>query len=565
MSIVTVCNESRDVKDWIRNKSDEVALQKGCYFDYAAADRVRQFMHTFLTNTEAPFAGQPFRLLPWQWNQVIAPGFGWKMPDGTRRFKEIQTWIPKKNGKSTIAAAIALYLLIADGEYGASIYSAAGDRKQAALIYNVAAAMVKENPALRNVLKVRKHAKTIAFREMNSVYEVISAEGHRNEGYNIHGLLFDELHTQRNRKLWAALLYGGAARKQSLRFIISTAGELDEALLWHEQFTLALSIQNSETIDIHILPCVYALREDEDWRDESVWERVNPSYHHTLNHVEFRRAYENATKSAISESEFLRYRLNRATKFESAWIRNNYWIACGKYIPQQWTRVESSKLYAGCDLSDNMDLNAYVEGIPVQRETEQETIEYAVKVKAKFWGPSEAGLTSSRQNRERYEKWFLANYVKSIEGPIATQEIIEDDIVSLIGSRPVEEIGIDRYNASRFGYSMQKKFKLAKRKVGLRLVNYNYATMNEPVVWLQSLICSGRLLHDNDPVLDWMFSNCVCSTDSSGNKKLDKSTGKGKIDGFAAMSIMLFCMIAGMPTFKSRYEDPTIELHTVTV
>lgn len=561
---------STDAKDWIRNKSDEVAYDKGCRFDISKPLRFQSFCSKFIRHTEAPWAPQVFELQQWQWERVIAPAFGWVMPDGTRRFKEVETWIPKKNGKSTMAAAIALYLIIADGEYGAKVYSAASDRNQASLIFNVASEMVKINDDLDSTLRVRKTIKKIYFDEMSSVYEVISSEGRRNEGFNIHGLLFDELHTQPNRKLWAALRYGSAARRQGIRFILSTAGELDEELLWWERFNFAKQIQNSEAVDIHILPCVYASEEGDDPYSEDTWRKCNPSYDHSINKVEFARDADNAKKNGQNESEFLRYRLNRPTKFESAWIRYQYWHAC--VSPQPPTPVAGmSEEYLGIDLADTTDMNAATFVKEVLHPTKLILDEFGdptpmpcLHVKPHFWLPGEAGLAQNKGNRERYERWIERGLINVIPGPIAHQQVLEDDVVTLCNDRIIGEIGVDRFLAKRFCYGIQVKMRAEKmwKKDLIRLVPYTAPQMTESVKWLEELIYLGAILHDNNPILNWMFGNIRCSSDSSGNRKLDKGeNSKGKIDGFAALCMALYCMINKEPKFISKYS--TEKLRTV--
>lgn len=575
MNTVAICNESHDTKDWIVTASDEVAVKAGCYFDYESADRVRRFFRKYVKHTEAPFAFQPFELQPWQWNRIIAPAFGWKMPDGTRRFKEVETWIPKKNGKSTLAAAIAIYLITFDKEFGANVYGAASDRGQASLVFNVAKAMVKMDETLDEVIKIKETKKLMICEELNSKYEVISSEGRRNEGHNIHGLIFDELHTQKDRRLWASLRYGGSARRQSIRFILSTAGEADEESLWFERFSLALKVQKSEKIDIHLLPCVYAIEDGEDWNDPAVWERVNPSWHTTINQVEFKRDYETAKTSSSSESEFLRYRLNRSTKHRSAWIQGIYWTNCKvEEIPQ---RIKNSsgmypKEYIGVDLADTSALVAAVSCREVVSASEdafdnllqiatRSSFDKKIVIDAHFWAPSEFAVGKNRWLRDIIDNWFYAKrkdglpLLRKIDGPIAHQWVVEDDLIQMIQGKNVREIAIDKWHASRFSYSMQEKLKKVNSKTKLRMVQYTTAHMNEATKFLQELILSGYIVHDGNPIMNYMFNNIQAMVDSSGNQKLDKSGHKGPIDGFSALTLALYSMINETPGLISKYID----------
>lgn len=553
-----------DTKDWIRTKSDEVAFkQHGCYFDISYPNRVREFFRTFIFHPKPPFAGKPFELLPWQWDKCIAPLFGWRMPDGTRRFRAFEQWIPKKNGKSTFSAALALYLLTSDGEYGAEVYSAAADRNQASIIYNEAKAMVEMSDPLMESLYVRKTKKQIEYPDANSKYEVLSADAFRNEGYNISALLFDELHTQRNRNMWNALRYGGAARRQPLNCVLSTAGEFDETLLWYERFIHSLKVQNSEVVDIHLLPCVYAMKDGQDWRSEETWISCNPSYGVALDKTQFKIDFEDALKNAANEASFLRYRLNKPTKFESAWIRQHYWNGCSLKSELDDESLPSVT-FAGGDLSDNIDLNSLVTAKKFNYDFKG-VMKSALYIKPTFWAPQEAGLANNQSNRERYLKWFDSGLLRQIEGPVAEQEVIEDDIVRLFKEEKVKELGLDRNNATRFATSMQRKFKLNRIRTKMRLMPYNFYTTNEPVLLLEGLITSGRLFHDDDEIMNWMFGNICCSVDSSGNRKLDKSKSKGKIDGFAALIVAVQCIMQDELTPESRYNTAGEQLLTLSI
>lgn len=530
--------------------SDKAAVEQGCYFDYASADRVRGFFRGFLRHSIGEKAGEPFDLMAWQWERIIAPAFGWMMPDGSRRFQEIEIWIPKKNGKSTLCAGIALYLLCGDGEHGSHVYGAASDRKQAGIVYREAASMCRKNPDMEQHLKIRDSHKTIKFPLTNSFYEVLSSDAYRNEGLNIHGLIFDELHAQPNRQLWSALKYGGASRRQPMRFVASTAGEHDEESLWWERFSYAKRVQSSQVVDIRVLACVYAIEDNEDWNDVEVHKRVNPGWGETINPESFASAYNDAKLTGTNESEFLRYRLNKPTKHESAWINSDYWKAC--IIPTN-ADVEYPKggfRYGAVDLSDHLDLTAYAELAEVLVNGEPR-----LQLRTKFWVPTEP---ISQKNKERYAIWAEKGYVKCIPGPIASQETVEDDIVEYLlnnSTPPLQQIGVDRFNATRFVYSMKTKMRDVKITSKLMLISYNAPTLNDAMKELEELILTGMLVHDNSPVMRFMFNNCMASMDSSGNRKLDKAKSNGKIDGFAALLMTVYLCINKEAAFKTKYTN----------
>src|SRR5262245_64042932 len=188
--------------EWVRTEADERAVFDGCWFDIAAAERVRTFFRKFLRHSKGQWAKRPFELLDWQWTQIVARLFGWKRADGSRRFRRGYIEVPKKNGKSTLFSGLSLYLLAGDGEQGAEVYSAAVDRDQASIVYNEAANMVEASPELARRLKVIRSTKRIVHHKTRSLYRALSADVPAKEGLNAHAVLIDELHAQKSRDLW---------------------------------------------------------------------------------------------------------------------------------------------------------------------------------------------------------------------------------------------------------------------------------------------------------------------------------------------------------------------------
>ncbi|MEX1232025.1 MAG: terminase large subunit [Planctomycetaceae bacterium] len=210
------CPPRKTWKWWVRTEADERAIAAGYHFDINAAERVRTFFTRFLRHSKGEWANKPFTLLDWQWEQVIAPLFGWLRPDGTRRFRRGYIEVPKKNGKSALFSGLGLYLLVGDKEPGAEIYSAAVDCDQASIVFNEAANMVESPPHLSSRLKLVRSTKRIVCHRSRSLYRALSADVPAKEGLDAHAILIDELHAQKNRDLWDTLRYSGAARRQPL-------------------------------------------------------------------------------------------------------------------------------------------------------------------------------------------------------------------------------------------------------------------------------------------------------------------------------------------------------------
>jgi phage terminase large subunit-like protein len=281
-----------------------------CKEGQAKYERVVHFFEKILRHSKGQNAGKPFTLLPWQ-HHVLRELFGRLNPDGTRQHRVGYIELPKKQGKSTTLAGIALYMTAFDSEPGAEIYGAACDREQAGIIYREAASMVRASPALSRHLEVIDSRKTIVHKKSNSFYRVLSADAFRAEGLNIHALLFDELHAQRDRRLWDALRYGGAARRQPLILSITTAGYDRKSICW-EQHAYAERCIADPGVDPAFFGCIYAAPPDagtnDSWKTEKVWRQANPSLGETITLESFAADAREAEQSPSKLNSFLRYR-----------------------------------------------------------------------------------------------------------------------------------------------------------------------------------------------------------------------------------------------------------------
>ena len=250
------------------------------HYDEAKADRAVKFIE-MLKHTKGKWAGKRFWLFPWQ-EQVIRDIFGIVDERGKRQFRTAYVEIGKKNGKSELAAAVALYLLYADNEPSAEVYGAAADRQQASIVFDVAKQMVDMTPALLKRSKIMAATKRIVNYSNAGFYQVLSAEVGTKHGLNVSGLVLDEVHAQPNRQLYDVLTKGsGDAREQPLYFLITTAGT-DRESICYELHMKALDILAGRKIDHTFYPVVYGLSDEDDWTDERNWYKANPSLGQTI-------------------------------------------------------------------------------------------------------------------------------------------------------------------------------------------------------------------------------------------------------------------------------------------
>ncbi|MDW8706110.1 terminase large subunit [Streptococcus suis] len=489
------------------------------HYDKVKADRAVTFINN-LSHTKGKWAGKRFDLLPWQ-EQIVRDLFGIVKEDGNRQFLTAYIEIPKKNGKSELAAAIALYLLYADNEASAEVYGAACDRNQASIVFDVAKQMVQMSRPLEKRSKIMGATKRIVNYSNAGFYQVLSAETGTKHGLNVSGLVFDEIHAQPNRHLYDVLTKGsGDAREQPLFFIITTAGT-DRNSICYELHTKALDILNGRKKDTSFYPVVYGLSDEDDWNDEANWRRANPSLGHTIGIDRVREAYQQALDNPAEENVFKQLRLNMWTSSSVAWIPEHVY-AKGNH-PIQYDSLKGRSCYAGLDLSSTSDITAFVLVFPPRFEEEN----YIVL--PYFWLPEDTLELRCRRDHVLYDVWERQGYIKTTEGNVVHYGFIEKFIEDLSEIYHIKEIAYDRWNATQMVQNLEG--------MGLTMVPFGqgYKDMSPPSKELYKLMMEGKIQHGGHPVLKWMGQNVVMRQDPAGNIKPDKEKSVEKIDGIVAL------------------------------
>lgn len=482
-----------------------------------AANRVCEFFERFLQLSKGVWAYQPFRLLEWQRTELLQPLFGWKRPDGARRYRIGYVEIPKKNGKSALCSGLALYLASADGEPGAEVYNAAADRLQAEIVFNESRNMIRSSPQLSKYAIITDSKKRIDFPATNSFIRVISSEAYTAEGLNIHGLIFDELHAQKTRELWDALRYGGAARRQPLLLSITTAG-WDTASICFEQHEYAKNILSGVIEDDAFFPLIYSAGKEDDITAPETWRKANPSLGETIQESDMSQAAQEAAASPAKASTFKRYRLNIWTENAVSWMSLNSWDDCAAEIdPEAWAGCEC---YAGLDLSKTTDLSALV---LVFSDGEEYTI------LPYFWCPEDCAKDRDTRNRMNYMQWGREGYIELTPGNTIDYRFIRKRINEIAKKYRLIDIGYDPYNASHIAQELQEED-------GIVMVEMRQgaATMNEPSKEFERRVLAKTIRHSGNPVMRWMVGNVTIRVDANENIVPDKKKSAEKIDGVVA-------------------------------
>ncbi len=279
-----------------------------------------------LTHTKGPFARLPFNLRRWQERDIIRPLFKTNA-DGRRQYRTCLLMLPRKNGKSEIAAACAIQGLMFDGEIGGEVYSAAADSEQAAIVFDVAAQMIRNDPELEAEVDIIKSQNRMLHRASGTIYRAISAEAYSKHGFNASRIIYDELHAAPSRELFDVLTTSTSARAQPLVIMISTAGYDRHSILW-EQYTHAKKVLETPALDPTFLPLIYELPIDADWTDLAALKRCNPALGDFRSLEELEIALERAKQIPAQEMTFRRLYANQWTEHAERWIPLAAWDAC---------------------------------------------------------------------------------------------------------------------------------------------------------------------------------------------------------------------------------------------
>ena len=512
---------------------------KDSIYDKAAADYAVNFIEC-LCHTKGTWAGEPFELIDWQ-EQIIRDLFGILKPNGYRQFNYAYIEIPKKQGKSELAAAVALLLTCGDGEERAEVYGCAADRQQASIVFEVAADMIRMCPALNKRCKILAATKRIVYLPTNSFYQVLSAEAYSKHGFNISGVVFDELHTQPNRKLFDVMTKGsGDARMQPLYFLITTAGT-DTKSICYETHQKALDLIEGRKVDPTFYPVIYGASEDDDWTDPKVWKKANPSLEITVGIDKVKAACESARQNPAEENSFRQLRLNQWVKQAVRWMPMEKWEACkADFKPED---LEGRICYGGLDLSSTTDITAFVLVFP---PTEDDDNYYILPY---FWIPEENMDARVNKDHVPYDIWDRQGYIQTTEGNVIHYGFIEAFIDELGKIYNIKEIAFDRWGAVQMTQDLDN--------LGFTVIPFGqgFKDMSPPTKELMNLVLAKQIKHNGNPVLHWMMDNVCVRLDPAGNVKMDKSKSTEKIDGAVATVMALDRAIRNQGGSESVYDS----------
>lgn len=522
-------------KNWIRNASDQLAIQEGCWFDEAAGKRVCEFVERFCRQSQGRWAGKPIALMDWQRDWIMRL-FGWKRADGLRRFRRTYLEIAKKNGKSTLVSALLLYLLVADNEGGPKVFINACNRDQATIVYGEAALMVEASPALAARLNVGRSKHTITCPSNNGSLRANSAEAPSKDGANASAWIFDELHRLGDdRSMYDIFRYAGDARDQPLEINITTAGE-DMTGVWYELREYSEKINEGVLPDTTHLGVVYAAAEGDDIDDPKTWEKANPSLGTILSLDDFKRALAEAKQTPEKLANFLRLKLGIVTTTVAKFLDLADWRACSEPIRDLDGRVG----YGGFDLFAIRDLTAWCMLFP--------DADGSFDVVFRCFLPEDNLARRERSDRTSYRQWAKSGDLLLTPGASIDYATVEKRIVEDCRTHNVKSIFADPWNAERSCQDLISK--------GLKVEYLRQGwSLNAPTKELQRTVIDRRMRHGGNRVATWAASNAVSVMDVHENVMLSKKKSRERIDPLAALVNAFAAYLADATKARNVYES----------
>ncbi len=490
------------------------ALDKGWYFDKKAAMRAIRFIEK-LKHTKGEWAGQRFRLEPWQ-QFVLWNIFGWKNADGTRRFRYAYIEIARKNGKTALSAGIGLYMLFADGESRPEVYSAATVKDQAKICFSDAVEIVKATD-LKNYLTPYRNS--IVYELKGGTMKPLSSDYGTHDGLNPSCGIIDEFHAHKDSGMFDVIKSAFGARRQSLMFIITTAG-FDKSGVCYAYRENVIKVLRGVNEDDSLFGIIYTLDDKSEWDDPKMWIKANPNLGVSLSADYLADQVKDAKNRPEAVRNVMTKNVDLWVDAERTWILDDVWQKCiGTTDPAD---LKGCACRGGLDLSNVSDITAYV---LLFHENDR------FQLLPHFWIPEEKMLEKVRKENINYDKWAAEGYITITPGNVIDYDFVKADILRIVADYDLRTSAYDRWNSSQTIIDLQNE------GMECNPFGQGYGSMSAPTKEFEKLVLTGKIEHFGNPVLRWMLASTLVKTDPAGNIKPDKEKSTQKIDGIVA-SIM---------------------------
>lgn len=530
------------------------------YYDAKAARKAVAFFPRYLRLFEGEWAGQPFELMPWV-ADIVRDVWGWKrVSDGTRRYRTLYVWIPRKNSKSTTAAGLALLLLLGDGEQGGQVYCIASTEDQAKIVFNFAANMVNLSPDLTKIITPFKTA--LYCSALNAAIKPLTGKAAGKHGLNASAIIGDELHEWPSDELYTFVHQSEGTRRQPLDVLISTAGKRDGVGWEHYQLSEAILNGEIDAEDTYVFIAAADAKRDADeplyWASEEAIRESNPALGHTVKLEFLMSEIEKAKSNPRRVNDVKRYYLNLWVDQATLWLPMDRWDRCGlsvlgdKVEPVadadidrtqlpviyrtanlRWKRfpqwLAGRRCYVGVDLSSTTDLTCCAYVFPPDDPGG------VWHVYPRFFlprGETEAAI-KERTKRDKFD-YEAAEQVGALvltDGDVIDYDAVLNDIAMHSGLFDIALVGLDPWNST--GLATQ----LTDGGFEVEFFRQGFASMSGPTKFLERIILQKRFDHGGHPVLRWNARNVAVTKDGAENMKPVKDKSTNRIDGIVATII----------------------------
>lgn len=492
------------------------ALDKGWYFDKRAAMRAIRFIEK-LKHTKGEWAGQRFRLEPWQ-QFVLWNIFGWENADGTRRFRYAYIEIARKNGKTALSAGIGLYMLFADGESRPEVYSAATVKDQAKICFSDAVEIVKATD-LKNYLTPYRNS--IVYELKGGTMKPLSSDYGTHDGLNPSCGIIDEFHAHKDSGMFDVIKSAFGARRQPLMFIITTAG-FDKSGVCYAYRENVIKVLRGVNEDDSLFGIIYTLDDKSEWDDPKMWIKANPNLGVSLSADYLADQVKDAKNRPEAVRNVMTKNVDLWVDAERTWILDDVWQKCiGTTDPAD---LKGCACWGGLDLSNVSDITAYV---LLFHENDR------FQLLPHFWIPEEKMLEKVRKENINYDKWVANDYVTVTPGNVIDYDFVKADILRIVADYDLRTSAYDRWNSSQTIIDLQNE------GMECNPFGQGYGSMSAPTKEFEKLVLTGKIEHFGNPVLRWMLASTLVKTDPAGNIKPDKEKSTQKIDGIVAAIMAL--------------------------
>ena len=529
--VAAACKRQTD--DLKRFKAKSAAFQ----FDKAKASKVCQFIE-LLPHIKGPKAGQLITLEPWQ-IFILTTIFGWVKKDGTRRFRRVYIEVPRGNGKSALSSGLGLYMLAADNEGGAEVYSFATTRDQAKIVFGDAQNMARRTPGLKAHFGVDVNAHNINVLRTASKFEALSAEGSTLDGLNTHFACVDELHAHKTRAVYDVVETSTGKRAQSLLWVITTAGS-NRAGICYEVRGFVTKVLNGSVKDDSQFGIIYGLDDGDDWTTEDALIKANPNWGISVMPEVLLPLQAKAMTMPSAANNFKTKHLNEWVNADTAWMDMRAWEACADPSLDAEQFV-GEPVWIALDLASKVDIAAKMSLFTRDVEGKQHFYVFG-----QYYLPRD---TVDRGENSQYQGWESMGLLSVTEGAVIDFQVIEDDLLADCSRFEVREVPYDPFQATQMATRMMAQ---SVPMVEMRPTVLNFS---EPMKQIEALVLQGRLHHDGNPVLAWMMSNVVAHTDVKDNIYPRKERPENKIDGVVAL---IMALGRAMSTEKQEELKPQI-------